>query len=314
MEKFTLSTAGVDPARSISFWADTVLRHFDAELFDADARNFDCRVDVRRTRGIAVARVSLSSYSGIWREFARAVGTPDSIRMFRITRGLLSLKTRSDEEFHVGPGGVFVTGPESVTRYSIAPVADGGTALVGDMTTIPLTRLEEYTRSFPRDLARPLPATPTGMIINTYIEALSSDDTPGSEFMSLMNSFTELVAVAMGGSGAGARGQARNSIYYRALAYIRSHHANPQLSVERIAKALGVSERALFAAFDEKDFTPHRYINRMRIESARQLLSQRHGKLNMLDVALKCGFESVSTFNRQFRAQAGISPTEYLAK
>jgi len=314
MEKLTLSTAAVDPARSLAFWADEVLPKLDADLFDADARDFACRVAIRRTRGIAVASAELASYSGIWREHARSIGTADSVRMFRVKHGLLTLKTKAGEEYHVGPGSVFVSGPEAATRYSFAPVAKGGTAIVADLTTIPLARLEEYARYFPPDLARPLPRTATGMIINTYVAALSSDDTPGSEFMSLMNSFTELFAVAMGGYRADLRSQARDSLYYRALAFIRAHHANSQLTVKRIAKALGVSERALFAAFDDKDGTPHKYINRVRIEAARLLLRQSDGKLSMLDVALKCGFDSVSTFNRQFRAQAGISPSEYLAK
>lgn len=314
MEKVTLSTSAVDPARSLAYWADEVLRHLDAELFDADARDFACRLVIRRTRGIAVARAELASYSGVWREQARSIGTADSVRMFRVQRGLLTLKSNDGEEYQVGPGEVFVTGPEAATRYSFAPVANGGTAIVADMTTVPLARLEEYTRFFPRDLARPLPRTATGMIIETYVAALSSSNTPSSEFMSLLNSFTELFAVAMGGYRADLRSQARDSIYYRALAYIRSHHANPQLAVERIAKALGVSERALFAAFDNKDCTPHKYINRVRIEAARLLLRQSDGMLNMIDVAMKCGFDSVSTFNRQFRAQTGISPSEYLAK
>lgn len=52
---------------------------------------------------------------------------------------------------------------------------------------------------------------------------------------------------------------------------------NPRLTVEEIATDLGVSERALFAAFDNREFTPHRYINRMRIETAKAVDFQQCG-------------------------------------
>lgn len=311
MQHFTFSTADVDAAIAFPLSVDEILPQLEAEPHSAEATNFFCSIVGRRTRGIAIARVEISGDSGLWHENAQPFGADDNLRIFRVESGILSLKTTIGDEYHVESGDAFASGPEAVSRYSISPAQANVTALVADMTTIPFRRLEEYGRFFPRDLARPLPQTPTGNIINTYVEALSSDDTPDSEFLSLMNSFTELVAVTMGECGNSAHGHTRDDIYGRALAHIRMHHMNPRITVEQIATDLGLSERALFAAFDNREFTPHRYINRMRIETAKALLSESGGKPNIMEIALNSGFESVSTFNRQFRSQTGVSPSKF---
>lgn len=314
MERFTFTTGAVDSAHALEFWADQVLPRLEAQLVSADERNFSCTMVGRRTRGIACASVEVSSYAGIWRENARLIGSADSLRIYRVKSGLLTLKVDNGAEYQVGPGDAFVSGPEAMTHYSVTPVAAGGTAMIADMTTIPLSRLEEYGRFFERNLARPLPRTPSGNIVNTFVDMLRSQETPDVEYMALMNSFTELVAVTMGSCGGSLYAQARDDVYYRALACIRTQHKEAGLTVEGIARKLGVSERALFAAFDGRDLTPHKYINRVRIDAARTLLTKGCAKPNIMDVALCCGFDSVSTFNRQFRAQTGVSPSEYCGR
>lgn len=290
-----------------------MLPTLDATLLAADAGSFACDLVGRRYGGVSIARASLSAYSGIWRENARRIGTADSLTIFRVKSGKLRLKTRSGEEYSLGANEAFVSGPEALTHYSIAPGREGARALEADMTTIPLPRLEEYSRYFQRNLARPLPRTPTGNIVNTFVEALRCGATPDSEFVHLVNSFTELVAVALGSWGGPLQRQARDDIYYRALAHMRSHHTDTGLTVEGMARALGVSERALFAAFDDRDLTPHRYLNKLRVETAKSLLCASQARSNIVDVALSSGFDSLSTFNRQFRTYAGLSPSEYRA-
>lgn len=314
MERFLFSTSEVADADALSYWADEVLPQLEVELLSADASDFSCSMIGRRTRGIAVARGEISGYSGIWRENARLIGTGDSLRICRVENGLIRLDLPGGEEHEVGPGGAFVLGPEAVLRYSIEPAPAGGKPFRVDITTVPLPRLEEYGRFLARNLARALPRTAAGNIVNTFVDALRSEETSDSNFMGLMNSFTEVVAVALGDCGSDLRAQARDETYYRALAYMRSRHKSAGLSIEGIARDLGVSERALFAAFDDREVTPHRYINRLRIETAKIMLAGKAERPSITDIALSSGFDSVSTFNRQFRAQTGISPSDYRAR
>ncbi|QIZ36142.1 helix-turn-helix domain-containing protein [Saccharopolyspora sp. ASAGF58] len=55
--------------------------------------------------------------------------------------------------------------------------------------------------------------------------------------------------------------------------------------------------------------TPHRYLQRRRIERAMALL--RSPSVTVTEVAGQVGFGSLGTFSRTFRAIVGVSPTEY---
>jgi AraC-like DNA-binding protein len=67
--------------------------------------------------------------------------------------------------------------------------------------------------------------------------------------------------------------------------------------------------RSFRAAFGE---TPHRYLQRRRIERAMSLL--RSPSVTVTSVAEQVGFESLGTFSRTFSSIVGMSPTEYQAR
>ncbi|RSM67429.1 AraC family transcriptional regulator [Kibdelosporangium aridum] len=67
--------------------------------------------------------------------------------------------------------------------------------------------------------------------------------------------------------------------------------------------------RSFRATFGE---TPHRYLQRRRIERAMALL--RSTSVTVTDVSTQVGFESLGTFSRTFRAIVGVSPSEYRAR
>lgn len=64
--------------------------------------------------------------------------------------------------------------------------------------------------------------------------------------------------------------------------------------------------RSFKAAFGE---TPHRYLQRRRIERAMYLL--RASTLSVTDICMQCGFSSLGTFSRTFRDIVGESPSEF---
>ena len=55
--------------------------------------------------------------------------------------------------------------------------------------------------------------------------------------------------------------------------------------------------------------TPLDYIHAVRIERACGML--RTGNLSILEISLAVGFESISSFNRQFMTIMGVSPNQY---
>jgi AraC-like DNA-binding protein len=51
------------------------------------------------------------------------------------------------------------------------------------------------------------------------------------------------------------------------------------------------------------------YLARVRVERAKNLLSD--ASLRVTEIAFRCGFNSISQFNRLFRRHAGCSPTRF---
>ena len=75
--------------------------------------------------------------------------------------------------------------------------------------------------------------------------------------------------------------------------------------------ALCLMSEKYFCSFFKKqtNLTPIEYINRVRISKACDLLSL--SSMNVTEISLECGFESLSYFIRQFKKITGVSPTEY---
>lgn len=66
--------------------------------------------------------------------------------------------------------------------------------------------------------------------------------------------------------------------------------------------------RSFKAAFGE---TPHRYLQRRRVERAMERL--RRSELPVSDIGVEVGWTSMATFSRTFRQVVGCTPTQYRA-
>lgn len=82
------------------------------------------------------------------------------------------------------------------------------------------------------------------------------------------------------------------------------------IDVEALARSVHLSRahfiRSFRATFGE---TPHRYLQRRRIERAMALL--RETDRPVTEICLDVGFASLGTFGRTFHAVVGISPIAY---
>ena len=89
-------------------------------------------------------------------------------------------------------------------------------------------------------------------------------------------------------------------------------YAQP-LDVAALARIAHVSEahfiRTFRATFGE---TPHRYLQRRRVERAMFLL--RESDRSVTEICLEVGFTSLGTFSRTFSRIVGESPSEYRAR
>jgi AraC-like DNA-binding protein len=116
----------------------------------------------------------------------------------------------------------------------------------------------------------------------------------------------------VGFSGVSRAIEDRNRRMLRARDTMDRAFAQP-LDVPALARVAHVSpshfSRQFRATFGE---TPHRYLQRRRVERAMELL--RETALPVTDICFDVGFSSLGTFSRTFRAIVGESPSSYRAR
>jgi AraC-like DNA-binding protein len=91
-----------------------------------------------------------------------------------------------------------------------------------------------------------------------------------------------------------------------------NEHCSEDLTLDDVANLSGFSKfhfSRLFKQFTNVSF--YKYLNKKRIESAEKLLMDKD--LTITEVALRCGFSSLSAFIRMFKIIKDCTPTEFKA-
>jgi AraC-like DNA-binding protein len=95
--------------------------------------------------------------------------------------------------------------------------------------------------------------------------------------------------------------------------FINTNFQNSQLTLELVSTETGVSQRRITNEVQNQFGCNFKtYINRLRINESKRLLSKK--ELNIGEIAFRVGFNNQSHFNRVFKSELQISPTEYRDK
>ncbi|OJJ21103.1 hypothetical protein BKI52_11065 [marine bacterium AO1-C] len=82
------------------------------------------------------------------------------------------------------------------------------------------------------------------------------------------------------------------------------------LTLDTLSKSIGVSKYYLHRLFTKiTGRTPLQYLTYIRLEKAKNRLKYSQGTI--LDIAIDCGFESLSYFSIAFKKHLGVSPSQY---
>ena len=99
------------------------------------------------------------------------------------------------------------------------------------------------------------------------------------------------------------------SLITPAISYI-SEYCDRPIKVEELAAMCHISETHLRRVFhDCMQMSPVEYINSVRIRTACRELKRTNDTVG--DIAVRCGFTTLSTFNRNFHRIMGISPQQW---
>jgi AraC-like DNA-binding protein len=132
----------------------------------------------------------------------------------------------------------------------------------------------------------------------------------------ISNALLDLAVLALGGAGesaeiARARGL-RAARLQETLAEIKRSFTDPNFSPAAAAGKLGLSPRYIHELLQDTGVTLGERVLELRLQKARAMLSDaRNDRMKVNDIALACGFNEASYFNRRFRARFGCSPTQY---
>lgn len=98
-----------------------------------------------------------------------------------------------------------------------------------------------------------------------------------------------------------------------ALEYINRNFSSSTLSVTELSRMMGMSDtyfRKLFVA--EYGMTPQKYINRLRLTNATELLQS--GYYSVGEIAERCGFNNINYFSVFIKKETGLAPVHYRAQ
>ena len=94
-----------------------------------------------------------------------------------------------------------------------------------------------------------------------------------------------------------------------AVNFVEAHYQEP-IKISDISKACNMSETHFRRTFEEYiNMTPADYVNLVRVQKACELLRSTDDSMD--GIAIKCGFSTTSTLNRNFKKYMGTSPYQW---
>ena len=87
----------------------------------------------------------------------------------------------------------------------------------------------------------------------------------------------------------------------------------PELSLKSLSEELNISDKKLSYLLNQyMNVSFYDYINSLRVEEVKQkILDPSYAQYTLLAIALECGFNSKTSFNRTFQRSEGITPSKY---
>ncbi|MCU0444264.1 MAG: AraC family transcriptional regulator [Microscillaceae bacterium] len=97
---------------------------------------------------------------------------------------------------------------------------------------------------------------------------------------------------------------------------IKQLYLNSELTLNDLSQAVNLTPALVSQSLNVglgKSFND--FVNHYRVEAVKRKFRRgEHNQHTLLGIALDCGFNSKNTFNRAFKKNTGLSPTEYLQK
>lgn len=220
--------------------------------------------------------------------------------------------------FEAGRGGEFTTPRGTLATshsdlpYSTAPMTRAGYHL----RVFKIPNAAELAKRAHELVASPLDErVPVTALIQSCFSDLvaKADGIDGEQPEILVQSLGQLVLIARGVAEArseSSRAALRVGRLSAARYIIERDSDHPGLSPASVAGQLGISVRHLHALFEPTGRSFSQSVTAVRLAEAGRCLG-RYPARPVADIAFSCGFDSLATFHRAFRAAYGMTPSDY---
>jgi AraC-like DNA-binding protein len=308
--------AGLDDAARFKLWRDIYAARFgECEMSALPDRPFSARCEFARFGNIGVVQFT-STLDRVARTARQAAADPrgDILVGFNRGRSIWHVFQRGREFVcGVGQAAVFTNVEHFESRHQGDP-----TGLVGlSVPRMPLLELVGHGEDrFPSVLDANNAAAQHLVRYLGFLIAPPMVEHNSAVIAHIDTTIIDLVALSLGAAGDAAeiaRGRGlRAARVQEILVEIKTGFAEPSFSARHVASKLGLSPRYVQELLQETELSFTERVMELRLQQARAMLTDAsHDRLKVSDVALACGFNEVSYFNRCFRRRFGASPTQY---
>jgi AraC-like DNA-binding protein len=295
----------VDQQHALSYWVDTVCDRFLALEIDSPVRtHFRARLE-QVELGPATVNSIQAETQRVRRTRANLARSHQPVfLLMQLREGQVRLQQLGRETILRAGESVLIDGTEP---YQLeCPRATSSLAL-----RLPEPWLTHWLPHPERFAARPLAGGGWSAALNAALSTVQIDscDTFALPQEVVAEQIAALLALAI---GADTNMRSERTLFDRLMSTLRSRLHEADLSPQSVADQHGISKRSLYYAFASADTTFVGQLIRLRMERAREILSDtRFADLPVSEVAARCGFADPSHFARRFKQTFARPPLHF---